>query len=97
MPVKLTIIERRPNTSVNWCGNADNAAEYSLSALPSFLDVVDEVSTDGLTLTKVMLFSDDYKHKDLSNMSPEFIAAREKVVAYREANNITSESTIEQI
>jgi len=100
MPITLIETFVRPNTSVAWpspeaVGMTD---EGSRRHSPYFIDVTEEVSMDGLTLTKTLVFSDDAESMlDTATASDAQKALRAALQNYIDQNNITATAEVSKI
>ena len=98
MPIRQTITQTRPSTSVAWAQRSTvGKTRYDWATEPGYLDYSQVVSEDNLTRTTTLLFDDLWVQRQDSDFTAEEQAIINSVHEYAVDNGITFIFSIENI
>lgn len=95
MPVKFTAIQTRPNTNVNWFNDYEiGETGKAFKHHPDLIDFTEEVSADGLTMTRQFVMPDGWSPENERNNRIDY---ERKQAAYIQQHGIQMSFNIENI
>ena len=95
MTIRMVKNQIRPSTDVEfWYAKDHGFDNFEANSLKEFIEETTEISPDGLTLTRVVLLTDDSTDEILSGERLRMFAAREE---YFTKNNIIYTHSEEKI